>query len=330
MSHVVTGAYEAVKLANRVTGKSDPESQIGNLNGRRVRHWSYYLLLGASMIGGAAAIAAAIVGITPIIISGAIVFVTNGIGAYYVRKFDTFKELEDYVEVMSEKINEMSQYITRLQKVNRDLRQTADDLDENLDETIEVWEHGYDNIKSEADEIKRLTARLEVTTKKLKVMEEMYCKLQDGLNSFSNEVINLTQNRKDIDDRVAEWANQVKGSQVVLESLNSKNEDFDEQNAIYDELNKANLAFLIELQTELKQFLQLHADAKDLTQTLEHQGDVLTRVSEQIAESLREIGELENEEKQVKEDGRKLLRKTEKLTKALTKLVENISTIEKQ
>lgn len=332
MSAVVTGAFEAVKLANKVTGSKDSDSKIGDLKGRKVRHWSYYLLLTGAALGVAAIVAASILKIILLIVCGSILFVTNGIGAYYVRKFETFKELEDYVEVMTTKINELYDYLMQFKRVNRELKQTADELDENLDETVEVWEHGYNSIKSEAAEIDSLTTRLEITTKQLKKMEEMYQTLQKGLNNFSNEIVVMTENRKDINDKVSDLANQVTGAKDVLTSINSEKDKIEENNALYDQLNKKYLEFLEELQKELKAFLLLHADAQNLTQTLGKQGDALVKVNDQIADSLKKIEDMGAEvqvvETKVQKDGAKLLRKTEKMTQALTVLVENINKIE--
>ena len=79
------------------------------------------------------------------------------VGAFYIRRFDRFNELEDYVSVMSNKIVQMSHYIQDLKKINKELGDASEDFEDNLQEDIEVWEHGYNKVKKEAEEIEKLT-----------------------------------------------------------------------------------------------------------------------------------------------------------------------------
>lgn len=324
MSSVVTGAFEAVKIANKVTGAVEGPAE-GKLEGRSFRHWSFYLLVTGSLVGVVAAVAGGVFNFPYLIAGGIILFVTNTVAAYYVKKFYPLKELEGYVEVMTAKINEMSQHITSLNKINKELDGTADRLDANLVEDKKVWEHGYDGVKKEADEIQRLTNKLEVTTKKLMKIEEMYKNLQNALNDFSNGVSDLAQNRNDINSKVSELADHVKGAEEVLGMINNENDEFDENNALYDQLNKANLNFLEQLHEELRKFMELHGETKGLTEVLEKQSVTLVKVSDQIAESLKAIEAIEKEEEKDRKEHDKYLKKAKKATKALESVALEIS-----
>lgn len=320
MVSVITGAHEAVKLANKVTQKEGSSKEEGKLKGKVYRHWSYYLLLTGAIIGAAGIVAASIYKLTLIIIVSSILFVTNSIGAYYVRKFATLRRLEDYVDVMTGKINDLAGYVTDLQSVVKGLGQTREDLAHNLDDTKEVWEFGYDKVHRENQRVASLTQKLELTVKKLNKMQELYANLQGAVNVFSGHVADLDGTGVRLDTKVKELADRVTGAENILNSFNTENEEFDEHNAMYDELNKANLEFLTHFQEELDKIMQLRDKVTELNKTLERQGVSLIKVSEDITQSLDRIEGVEKEEQRLKKDGAEMLVKAEQLIQALNTL----------
>lgn len=331
MVSVLTGAHEALKIAKDVTGKtSNVTMQEGQLRGRRVKHWSYYLLVAGAIGGGIAGIIGAIISMTPLTVMGSILFVTNAIGAYYVRKFDTFNDLEDYVSVMSNSIKEMASYIKRLKAINKELKGIGDDFEDNLEQTTEVWEHGYDRVRKEAKEIERLTKRLEVTTKKLKKMEVLYANLQDAVNIFSNQVCDLNKGATDIDDTVEQLANQVTDSKAVIDKMNEENDEFDENNELYDQLNEANLEFLSGFQKELEKIMNMHEDAILIRDTLDEKEKSLRKVADTIATALKTISELQKQETEMKDKNSRLLEQADKLTEAMQQVTANIAALKEQ
>ncbi len=331
MVSVLTGAHEALKIAKDVTGKKDDVTmQEGQLRGRRAKHWSYYLLVAGAIGGGIAGVVGAIISMTPLTVMGSILFVTNAIGAYYVRKFDTFNDLEDYVSVMSNSIKEMASYVKRLKSINQELRGIGDEFENNLEQTTEVWEHGYEEVRREAKEIERLTQRLEMTTKKLKKMESLYANLQDAVNIFSNQVGELNQGATEIDDTVGLLASQVTDSKAVIEKMNEENDEFDEHNALYDDLNHANLEFLSGFQKELEKIMNMHEDAILIRDTLDEKEKSLRKVADTIATALETIASLQKQENAMKDKNSRILEQADKLTDAMQQVTSNIAALKEQ
>jgi methyl-accepting chemotaxis protein len=330
MVSVLTGAHEALKIAREVTGKNNISQQEGQLRGRRVKHWSYYLLLAGAVAGAIAGIIGAIISMTPLTVMGSILFVTNAVGAYYVRKFDTFNDLEDYVSVMSNSIKEMAGYIKKLKSINKELRGIGDDFEDNLEETTQVWEHGYDQIRKEAKEIEKLTKRLETTTKKLKKMEVLYSNLQDAVNIFSNNVGDLSQGANDIDDKVGQLANQVTDSKAVLEQMDEENEEFDENNELYEQLNRANIDFLDSFQKELQKIVNMHDDAIKLRDTFDEKEKSLRKIADTISTALKTIAELQKQEDKAKDKNSRLLEQADRLTEAMQQVTANIASLQEK
>ncbi len=321
---VIKGAAEAVKIAGAVTGKSESEPLP---NGRRYRHWSFYLLLSGAVMGAVATVALIITTavtslflLIPAIIMAAALFVTDLIGAFYIRKFDRFKELGDYVQIMSDKIKELSGYVKNLEKINKELKGVRVDLEHNLEEDTKVWDEGVDKLKKERKEIEILSDKLEVSTKKLKKMEELYANLQNAVNLFSNKVVDLNENKNAIDGKVNELANKVTDAGKVLESFNNENEEFDENNVLYKELNNANVAFLQKFKEQLDKIFTMHYSAKELQETLERQGKALQKVSTEISASLDTISTLEAEEVRLTKESERILRKVGKAGKIIDDL----------
>jgi len=325
MVSVITGAHEAVKLANKITQKDGSSAKEGELKGKVYRHWSYYLLITGAFVSAAGIVAASILKLSiVIIISSSILFVTNTIGAYYVRKFATLRQLEDYVDVMTTKINDLAGFVTNLQEILKELGQTRADLTHNLDETKEVWEFGYDKVHNENLRVAVLTEKLELTVKKLNKMQELYANLQEAVNLFSNHVADLSGHGAQMGEKVKQLADNVTGAGNILESFNSENEEFDEHNAMYDNLNRANLEFLTHFQSELDKIMQLQTSVNELNKALERQGISLVKVSEDITHSLDRIEIVEKEEQRLNQDGGELLSKTKKLIETLNTLTATI------
>lgn len=316
--NVITNAHEAIRIADSVKGTTQTVVAVTK---KKFKHWSFYILILSSIGGAIAVIVASVMSIYTLIVAGAVLCITNGLGAFLVRKLDHCDDLTSCVDVMATKIRELSLYVKDMKKVHDDLKGVRNGLEENLKEDIRVWEHGYSEVKKSTDEIEDLTNRLDVTTKKLKVMEELYSNLQNAVNNFSNHVVDLNENNKSIDQKVNKLANKVTNGQEILESLDDKNKKFDEHNEIYEKHNHANIAFLEKFQEELTKIFNLHSGAKEFSDTLERQGEALKKVSEDINVSLTKIEKMNQEENLGNE---KIVSQTEELTVKLNQILDKM------
>lgn len=318
---VIASASKALKLANELTGEERASLETGKHQGRTFKHWSFYLLLGGSLVGVVATIAASILTMYPLIACGVVLFVSNAVGAYYIRKFDTFNELEDYVEEMSNKILDLTKIIKDLKKMNKEFKDTRKRLEIDIEKDAKIWTDGDKKVRKSAEEIKRLTKNLNVTTKKLKKMEELYTNLQNAVNVFSNHVVGINENNKDMSIKIDKLANNVTDAKAVIESFDCENDEFDEHNELYDNLNKANLAFLTKFQEELEKIYKIQYSAKELKESLEKQSAALQEVTSRIQKSIDKTDEYSKEEASIKKENRKMLKKTQKMAEALNRIV---------
>lgn len=318
MMTVITNAQEAIRIANSIQGTT--QSIVANTK-KRFKHWSFYVLLLSSAGGAVAVVVASVMSIYTLIVAGVILCATNALGAFIVRKLDGCEDLAGCVDVMATKIRELALYVKEMQKVNEDLKGVRKDLNNNLKEDIRVWEHGYSEVKKSADQIQNLTNQLDITTKKLKITEELYANLQNAVNKFSNHVVDLNENNKSIDQKVSKLAGKVTDAQVILDSLNDKNANFDENNEIYEKHNNANIAFLERFEQELSKIFSLQTGAKEFRETLEKQGNALEKVSMDINSSLEKIEKLNNNEIL---GNQKIIDQTEELTNKLNSILEKI------
>ena len=318
---VITSASKALKVANELTGSQGTSSNTGVHKGRTFKHWSFYVLLGGGLVGLVATIAASILTMYPLIACGVVLFVTSSVGAYYIRKFDTFNELEDYVEEMSNKILDLSKIIKDLKKINKEFKDTRKRFEADIEKDEKIWNDGDKKVRKSAEEIKRLTKSLDVTTKKLKKMEELYSNLQNAVNIFSNHVVGINENNKDMSNKIDKLANNVTDAKAVIESFDCENDEFDENNELYENLNKANLAFLTKFQEELEKIYKIQYSAKELKESLEKQSAALHEVTLRIQNSINKTEEYSKEEAAIKKENRRMLKKAEKMAEALTRIV---------
>jgi chromosome segregation ATPase len=324
MSSVLTMAHEAIKTANELTGKKTASGQEVVHNGRRYKHWSFYLLTIGAAVGVVTLIVASILKIYPLIVCGALLFITNALGAYYVQKFDTLHDLEDYVEVMSEKIKDLSSNIKELKEVNKGLKETHDKLQTNLKETKVVWEDGAKGVKSEADKIGELTKRLETTQKKLASMQYLYENLQNAVKSFSGEVSSLGSTSTQFTENTKKFAGKVSDAKEVLKTFDKENEEFDENNVLFDKLNKANLEFLNSFKLELGKIAALRKEADGLKAALEEKGGKLFLATKELSEQLARQEKINKERKQLIEEAERHRLKLEALKAEFAKMAEEL------
>lgn len=299
MLETLLGAKEAIRKVGEITGKKE---EVGELKGRKVNHWSFYLLCSGAAVGGLAAVIAAVIGVYSVVVSGAILFVSNAVGAYYVRKFNTFTQLEDYIKILSKKIDEMEVYVKGLKKVYKGLKNLHGDFEDNLEDSEEIWKNGYEEIHKESEKISELNKKLALTTSKLKSMEKLYANLQDAVNLFSNEVIDLNMGAEKMENNLSEFANQVEGSKSILELFDEENEEFDENNEEYQKLNKANLLFLASFQKELKTVVGMQKSALELQEELDEKEVNIKKMSEEVALSIQTLEKLIKEQKAIKDN----------------------------
>lgn len=318
---VVLGAAEALQFAKETVGDAVGAVSIeGEMGGRRYRHWSFWVLAAGAAVGAVAAVAAFIFSVQTIAWSGAFLFVTNAIGAHYIRKFDTLRELEDYVDLMAKKIKTLATIVLDLKKINQGLASTAEKLEENRNKTDEVWNEGEEKIHQKAAEFDKISKKLEETEKRLEKVKEMYDNLQKAVLAFSQEVGKMEGHGAQFESKIKEMAETIGASMKVLEGLDAEDKEFDALNEVYNKLNEANLKFLGEFQGELGKVFNLFSEAEKIRAILELRSEQLSKISHEFGTHLDRLGELEKKESGIAKDAGTVGQTTEVLTKLIEKL----------
>lgn len=268
MFHSMVGAHEALNVANEVLGNKNDPREV-NLGGRRYRHWSFYLLLLGATAGAVTIIVASILTIYTLIAAGVILFVTNAIGAYYVRKFDRFRELEDYVNILNSRIHEMADQVKTLKHVKDELNGTATALDNNVKETEKVWDKGAKDVRKQAEELEKTRVKLVETEKRLRTYQGLYENLSKSVGAFSNNVADFNAGNKVFDAHIEKLTDEVAKHREVVDSLHAADAEIDKDTDIYQRLNEANVAFLNDFQRQLAKIGSFHEDAKTIRADLD-------------------------------------------------------------
>lgn len=295
MFDIALGAHEALNTANEVLGnKLDPKEVI--VEGRKYRHWSFYFLLLGATAGAVATLVASILTIYTLIAAGVILFVTNSVGAYYIRKFDQLRDLEDYVNILSVRIHEMADQVKTLKGLKNELNDTANKLDQNVKDTVKVWNKGAADVKKQTDDLDKTRLKLEETEKRLRIYRDLYENLSKSVGAFSNNVADFNTSNKLFDNKISKLTDEVAKHQEVVNSLHRVDVEMDKNAEVYKNLNQANMAFLKSFQDQLIKISSYRHEAEALRETIEKRSKSVHEASIIVRDALERVIQLSKEE----------------------------------
>ena len=147
-----------------------PAIQIPPAPGR-TRHWSTFVLIGGAALGVVYIIIGIVATLPSLWIPGGFLFFTNAVGAYYTKKFALYKQLEDYLKILTKQLSSLRDTALLLKKNNIELTDTANKLQKTIDETPGIFKKGAEEVEGKAKE-------LDVTVKKLADAEAKLAKYE--------------------------------------------------------------------------------------------------------------------------------------------------------
>ncbi|MCB1112618.1 MAG: hypothetical protein KDK72_08195 [Chlamydiia bacterium] len=212
MNSIKVAAIEAIGVAREALGDDETEEEVSNYQGRNYKHWSYYLLVTGAIVGAATAIVAAIIGMTTLIVAGAALFVCNAVGAYYIARFDTYNDLEDYADILTKKVRQLADHVINFEKLNQREEELNDQHEELIeddkllnDELIairrkfqEAMEGGHEQ---HLDELERLTQQNDKLCTKLAALEESHDSLETKYEQMLETFKNFTLNTREFSNK---------------------------------------------------------------------------------------------------------------------------------
>lgn len=315
MSAIVS-ATDAIKLASSTIGEN-PDQPKPAAQGR---HWSFYVLATGSAIGLVCGVAALALKVYAVVVVGAVLFVTSGIGAYYVQKFALLTQLDDYVILLADKVKKLATTITDLRKTNDGLKKTAQDLSVDLKKANDAWKNGAASIESKAKELDETAKKLAEAQNKLEKMQGLYVNIQKAVATFSTNVGELAKSNISFNADLAKLADEIKVAFDVSTKLDSENKQFDANNEVYDRMNKMNLEFLQILEKDIGNIMKLKVDADKVVKPIEATSVALSNVSTQIEGSIHKIEDMESKETKLWDGTQNLDNAIGAVTKALQDL----------
>ena len=316
MASALMGAHQALNAANETLGRQKEKPLIG----RRFSHWSFYALLTGTLVGAIGIIAASVLAMYPLIAAASLLFVSNALGAYYIRKFDRLRDLEDYVNILSQRIQEMATQLKTLQQTKEELQHTAADLDKNVQKTVKVWDKGASDVQKQAQELEKTREKLVETEKMMRTYRDLYQNLSKSVGKFSTNVAEFNKSSQVFDQHIDNLSQKVAARQQVIDQLHNVDEELDKDMKSYEDLNKANLKFLTSFQQQLSNIQAFHKNAQELKESIEKKAEQVDKASAKAAEALKGLETIAVQENAQNDEFAKRLKILEKFQQKILKL----------
>lgn len=297
---VLKAAEAALSMHEAVSDGAEETS--GDLNGRSVTHWSYKLFIAGTIIGAIAAVASFILGLTAIAVIGALLAITNGFAAFYVKRLGTLKTLEGYTERLAEKVQE-------LKGVNDGLDDVTDGLQKVPDDWRKEIQKGEEAIGKKAKELEEIAGKLQVAEAKLQKLAGVTKDIQKGTGEMSAEVVKFCQENNLFGERVDRLEKEAKRAEERNENLEElimrTDANTDEYEALIQQL--ANQVHMVEDLFALMK--ELYVKAQDEMAELKSQVTKLDLVVSQAGKSAQKAQEASAQLEKQRKDYENLLKK---------------------
>lgn len=284
MTGAVLDAAEAALSVHEAVAEG-AEEVGGSLKGRSATHWSYKLFIAGTVIGVIAAVASYILGFTVITVTGALLAITNGFAAFYVKRFGILKTLEDYTGRLAQKVQDLKEVNDGLERVNDGLQEIPDDWREAI-------KRGNREIRQKAKELERMANKLKATEAKLQKLAGVTTDIQKRTGELSAEAVKFSQQNNLFGERVDRLASGVNEVQRHNEDLADLIMRTDANTDEYEALNQQ-FAQQVEMLDDLFQLMkELYLKAQERMAELESQVDELGLVVPQAVKSAQEAKEV--------------------------------------
>lgn len=204
----------------------------------RVLHWSFYVMVTGTVVA-VAALAAAIIFKLSIVFAVAfgVLAATHLIGSIVVYRFSALQGLDEEVNRLKLELQQQRANVQNLDSANTDLAKTTEQLQTQIKEREKALTDGSAKINTQADEINRISTKLQQTEEQLektvrisseKVTQERQL-LQQGVNTIVKETAllatatrNLATERAPFKDAVNKLATQATKTATTLNEETSR------------------------------------------------------------------------------------------------------------
>ena len=273
-SFLINAAEAALHITADIEGNS--MGKAGNLKGRSITHWSYKLFIAGAVVGTIAAIAGFILNMVPIGVSGLILGVTNGLAAFYIRKFSVIKSLEevnkdlsDQVDTLSDEIDELDSQISELEKENKRLEKISKGIKDIPKDWRKEIVKGKKEIEEKTKEIEKVTQKLLAAEEKIAKLATVTGEMHEQANKITEAAIQFSKQNNFLSDRVGKMESN-------LGELNQHNDNL--------------VKLIMNVDTQTDEFEDL---SQEFGKQVEMLGDLFSLMKEMYEEAKKKMLELE-------------------------------------
>lgn len=308
MSSAVLNAADAA-LSLRSDLSDVAAGQEGDLQGRRVTHWSYYAFIAGSVVGAIVAIAGFAlvnsVGFMAYVVgaAGVLLAVTSGFAALYVKKFGILKTLDDYIRELAKRVQDFSSNILFLKSENQKLKQISKDLQEVPQDWREQIQKGKEAMQDKINELSKVAKKLQDTEAKLQKFAGVADDIQLQTKKLSESALEFSKGNDFLKQSVQKLEKHVT-------KLNEDNEDMAKQVMLFDAATDEFEAVSKRLGLQVKVFDDLFELMKKMDES----------AKERMAGLTQEVDDLQAAAKKIQEDAQQLDQSTKKYDDIIAQL----------
>lgn len=226
---------------------------IGEYQGKKVFHWSFYLQAAGALGGVIIAIAGIVLAMPALLAPGILFFASNAIGAYYVHTFSVYSQLDTYVDELQEKLTAAQADLIKQKDINQQLdalqKKTEKDikaLQEADKKSLADWAEREKALKSNVEDLEKAVARVE------KDRKDALADFDKRFKDLHAEYIVLETNKKAVDAQLIILKQEVSTLSDTNKDLNRELEEFKINYAKYDKENDELREINAELQKQIK------------------------------------------------------------------------------
>lgn len=189
------------KIKDNVLGTA---GQKGDLQGRSVTHWSFWVFIAGSIVGLIVAVVAIIFGIYPAVVTSFLLSATNGLAAFYIKRLGVIKDLDQYDKNLKENMGKLKKVDDNIGKTDEDLKKINTDLQSVPTKLQEEIEKGKQEITQKVSEIETLTKKLGDAEGKIANLAAVARDLNHATGDLSQEMLKFGEDNNAFSGQVKE------------------------------------------------------------------------------------------------------------------------------
>lgn len=211
---------------------------VGEFQGKKVFHWSFYVQVAGALGGIIITIAGLVLGMPALLGPGLFFSACGAIGAFYIHTFSVYSQLDSYVNELQEKLTAAQADLSKQKGLNTDLNNLVTKTQKEMGELQEAgkksladWDAREKALKGQVDALEKATKQVEADRK------QALADFDKRFNELHAEYIVLETDKKARDAEIVKLNSEVT---AYKENNNTLAKELTEFKANYDKYDKEN------------------------------------------------------------------------------------------